>query len=189
MEAAASTKRSRSEEEEPRAQLSPVQIAMQLGSGAFAGVFGKTLLAPVDRVKILYQVSAERRYTIWSALKTAQNITQTTGVRGLWRGNGAALLRVAPYSSVAFTSFDIYKHELIARLGTEHETGARFLAGAMAGLTATAVTYPLDLLRARQAAHWGAEPLYSSYSQGLREITAKEGWGALFAGVRPTLGT
>jgi hypothetical protein len=30
----------------------------------------------------------------------------------------------------------------------------------MAGATATAVTYPFDLLRARMAAHWGPTSLY-----------------------------
>ena len=62
----------------------------------------------------------------------------------------------------------------------------RFLAGAAAGATATALTYPLDLLRARQAAHWAVTPRYKNVTAGLREIVRTEGPRALLGGlVRP----
>ena len=41
--------------------LSPVQLLL---SGAAAGSLGKTVTAPVDRVKILYQVAAGRSFTL-----------------------------------------------------------------------------------------------------------------------------
>ena len=43
----------------------------------------------------------------------------------------------------------------------------RFVAGAAAGATAQTITYPLDLLMARNAAHWNKVPRYTSYSKGL----------------------
>ena len=61
----------------------------------------------------------------------------------------------------------------------------RFWSGAGAGTVATLATYPLDLLRARVAAHWGVEPKYPSYAGALREIVRTEGAGALFSGVTP----
>lgn len=63
---------------------------------------------------------------------------------------------------------------------------SRFLAGAAAGVTATTFTYPLDLLRARMAAHWGTEPLYR-YRSAFKEIVRVEGLRSLAAGLTPTL--
>jgi hypothetical protein len=49
----------------------------------------------------------------------------------------------------------------------EMAAGMAQRADAAAGATATMVTYPLDLLRARMAAHWGVETRYPSYRDAL----------------------
>ena len=53
--------------------------------------------------------------------------------------------------------------------------------------TATTATYPLDLIRARMAAHWSKTPRYSSFLQGAREIIKQEGFVSLYGGITPTL--
>jgi hypothetical protein len=53
----------------------------------------------------------------------------------------------------------------------------RFIAGAAAGASATIVTYPFDLLRARMAATFN--PRFDSYGSAVREIVAKEGVSVL----------
>lgn len=62
----------------------------------------------------------------------------------------------------------------------------RFLSGALAGLTASSLTYPLDLARARMA----VTDKYSGY-RTLREVFVKiwhsEGPKQLFRGYAPTL--
>ena len=172
--------------------LSPVQLLL---SGAAAGSLGKTVTAPVDRVKILYQVAAGRSFTLARGVQTARDIVIQQGTTALWRGNGAAMYRVIPYSGIAFSCFDQY-HTLFltrwARAGAdsgtrEKDAFSRFSAGAAAGATATALTYPFDLLRARMAAHWGSEPRYPSYGAAILEIMRTEGAAALFSGLKPTL--
>ena len=183
-------------------------------AGSIAGAIAKTCIAPGDRVKILFQVNANRAFSMSKAIRTARTIVQNSGVLGLWRGNGAVLLRVVPYSGLTYLCFSFYERTLLSiaadaaggeRSEGEEEGGptglqrrspraeetirvfARFCAGSMAGATATMCTYPLDLLRARMAAHWGVEMPYRSYSDALREIVRKEGAGALFNGLKPTL--
>ena len=69
----------------------------------------KTTIAPADRVKILYQVSPDRPFSLQSAWATGRQIVRASGVQGLYRGNCAMLLRVVPYSGTAFHSFNVFE--------------------------------------------------------------------------------
>ena len=95
--------------------LSPVQLLL---SGAAAGSLGKTVTAPIDRVKILYQVAAGRRFTLALGMQTARDIVTQHGTAALWRGNGAAMYRVVPYSGIAFSCFDRYHTLFLSRWGS-----------------------------------------------------------------------
>lgn len=57
-----------------------------------------------------------------------------------------------------------------------------FTSGAAAGLVATTVTYPLDLLRTRFAAQ-GTERVYDGLVASVREITRNEGFTGFFRGL------
>lgn len=61
-------------------------------------------------------------------------------------GNGAQMVRIFPYAATQFTSFELYK-----RFFGEDSHIGRFAAGSSAGVTAVALTYPLDTIRARLA--------------------------------------
>ena len=169
-----------------REHLTSIEL---LGCGAAAGAVGKSVLAPVDRVKLMYMTSQHRTFTLTEALQTARSITQQSGVRGLWAGNGAAMMRVVPYSALTFTSFDRYEKLIQTTFGREKSIVTRLGAGAAAGATATLVTYPLDLLRTRMAAHWTATSPYGSLGPigTMRQIVQAEGIGALWGGLGPTL--
>jgi len=168
-----------------REQLTAVEL---LSCGAAAGATGKTLLAPVDRVKLMYMTSSRRSFSISEAAATARGITQTAGLRGLWAGNGAAMMRVVPYSALTFTTFDCFERGLLRSFGGERGVLSRLSAGAAAGATATLVTYPLDLLRTRMAAHWTAKSKYDGGAvAAVRDIVRAEGVAALWSGLGPTL--
>ena len=62
-----------------------------------------------------------------------------------------------------------------------------FVAGATAGATATAVTYPLDLLRTRFAAQ-GSDKVYSSLMGSIRAIARTEGTRGFFQGIGAGVG-
>ena len=82
-----------------------------------------------------------------------RDIIRNEGVLGLWAGNGVNLIRVFPAKAVVFSSNDLYKGMFRSWSGTQPEQplpGAlSFLAGGLAGMTASACTYPLDFARGR----------------------------------------
>merc|ERR1719245_654750 len=80
-------------------KLKPVE---RLVCGGVAGAIAKTVIAPGDRVKIVFQTDPSRRFSWAAAWQLGAKIMTEQGIRGLWRGHGATLLRVAPYSATSF---------------------------------------------------------------------------------------
>jgi solute carrier family 25 phosphate transporter 23/24/25/41 len=64
------------------------------------------------------------------------------------RGNGINVLRIAPYSAVQFSSYELVKGIMIS-LGAQIDTPHRLFAGSLAGIASVVSTYPLDLVRSR----------------------------------------
>jgi len=160
----------------------------QILAGWMSGGMDKSVIAPGDRVKILYHVNAERTFTLGKAWKTASNIVRNNGWHSLWRGNLATMMRIIPHSGIGYMMFDRTESAIQHYSGYETKTPfTRFVAGAVAGGTATMVSYPFDLMRARMAAHWGREAPYPSYQTAFRAIIGTEGPLALYHGLKPTL--
>lgn len=76
------------------------RVLHHLLAGALAGATAKTVEAPLDRVKIIFQVS-NKRFTLRAAARQLVAIAQSEGVAGLWKGNGA-LVSLPPGSSPLF---------------------------------------------------------------------------------------
>eukprot|EP00050_Salpingoeca_kvevrii_P021604 m.113113 g.113113 ORF g.113113 m.113113 type:complete len:592 (+) comp9415_c2_seq1:814-2589(+) len=168
-------------------QIHTLTTVESLVAGGIAGAVAKTVIAPGDRIKIVYQVDPKRIFSLGSAWRSGRAIVRNHGVTGLWRGNGATMIRVIPSASISYMTFDRYQRLITRLFGIEADVTTRFVAGAAAGATSTLFTYPLDLLRARMAAHWDAKPRYTSYVGAFQQITREEGARALFNGLRPTL--
>ena len=114
----------------------------------------KTVVGPLDRVKILFQASNPQfaKYTgSWFGVATAiRDIFAQDGVRGLFRGHSATLLRIFPYAGIKFLAYEQIRARIIPNAG--HETAARrFASGSLAGMVSVFFTYPLEVLRVRLA--------------------------------------
>jgi hypothetical protein len=72
-----------------------VIVAMkQFLSGAISGVAAKTLIAPLDRAKILFQVSQER-FSYGAVVRQAKATIANEGFTSLYKGNLATVSRCA----------------------------------------------------------------------------------------------
>lgn len=170
---------------------SPVQLSAldSLFCGACAGAAAKTVIAPGDRIKILFQTNPHKRFTWRGVWETGRGIWCEAGLSGFWRGHGATLLRVCPSAAITYTCYPRYEAMLRKKFDTTNTNTHfhRFLAGACSGMTATTLTYPLDLLRAQYAASLGRHPPHQSYFKGMLKIYTQRGVRGLFQGLRPTL--
>ncbi|KAJ3131844.1 hypothetical protein HK100_005937 [Physocladia obscura] len=125
-------------------------ILRTLVAGGFAGCAAKTVIAPMDRVKILFQTDNPRYIKYSGVFRAIRDIYSANGITSLFQGHSATLLRIFPYAAIKFMSYEQYKDWIMPR--REDETPLRrTIAGSLAGVSSLFVSYPLDLLRTRLA--------------------------------------
>ncbi|KAL5573021.1 hypothetical protein UlMin_022618 [Ulmus minor] len=126
-------------------------IVKELVAGGVAGGVAKTFVAPLERVKILFQTRRDEYQSI-GLLGSFKKIAKTEGVAGFYRGNGASVARIVPYAALHYMAYEQYRRWIIH---TFPDVGRGpvldLVAGSFAGGTAVLFTYPLDLVRTKLA--------------------------------------
>ena len=119
-------------------------------AGGVAGAVSRTVVSPLERLKILYQIqSAGRNEYKMSIYKALKKMYTDEGWRGFMRGNGTNCIRIIPYSAVQFGAYNIYKRFAEPSPGADLAPLRRLVCGGMAGITSVTFTYPLDIVRTR----------------------------------------
>lgn len=147
-----------------------------LVAGGFAGMLAKSVVAPIDRIKILYQITSAPFYLV-DVPNVITRIIREEGVTALWKGNTATMIRVFPYAGIQFMVFNKCKSYIVSCHNNEHDGGGgkfmtmtetnnetkrinqqgnltpieSLVAGSAAGALSVLFTYPLDLTRAQLA--------------------------------------
>lgn len=138
-----------------------------LVAGGIAGMTAKTVVAPFDRIKILYQISSAE-FHIHKVPGVAAKIIRDEGFGALWKGNIATMIRVFPYSGIQFMVFDRCKTFLLREQEMNYLTKKSkdpstskpkwglsplqsLSSGMLAGAMSVCATYPLDLTRCQLA--------------------------------------
>ena len=79
-------------------------------AGGVAGAVSRTVVSPLERLKILFQIqSAGRTEYKLPVGKGLMKMWKDEGWRGFMRGNGANCIRIIPYSAVQFSSYNSYR--------------------------------------------------------------------------------
>ncbi|KAF8971161.1 mitochondrial carrier domain-containing protein [Flammula alnicola] len=139
--------------------ISP-EVASYFVAGGCAGAASRTVVSPLERLKIIQQVQprgSDAQYKgVWSSLL---RMWREEGFQGFMRGNGINCLRIVPYSAVQFTTYEQLKKFFTKHGSKELDTPKRLAAGALAGITSVCSTYPLDLVRSRLSIATASVPL------------------------------
>lgn len=164
----------------------------ELIAGGAAGGFAKTVIAPLERTKILYQT----QYATFRSFGVTQSlhfIHKKEGLLGFYKGNGASVIRVVPYAALHFMTYEQYRRWISDHYPKWAPPGAvvDLLAGSLAGGTAVLCTYPLDLARTMLAyqvrdARTGLQA-YKSIGDVFDKVIRQSGFRGMYRGIGPTL--
>ncbi|KAI0474522.1 mitochondrial carrier domain-containing protein [Xylaria cf. heliscus] len=167
-------------------------------AGGVAGAVSRTVVSPLERLKILLQVqSAGHNEYKLSVGKALGKMWKEEGWRGFMRGNGTNCIRIVPYSAVQFGSYNLYRRHFFERQpGTVMGPLERLLCGGIAGITSVVFTYPLDIVRTRlsiQTASFAAlgevpkDKLPGMWTTMVLMYKSEGGMAALYRGIIPTV--
>eukprot|EP00697_Spironema_sp_BW2_P007272 gnl/Spiro4/21515_TR10542_c0_g1_i1.p1 gnl/Spiro4/21515_TR10542_c0_g1~~gnl/Spiro4/21515_TR10542_c0_g1_i1.p1 ORF type:complete len:319 (-),score=78.26 gnl/Spiro4/21515_TR10542_c0_g1_i1:154-1110(-) len=137
------------------------QLTSDLLVGGSIGAIAKTVMAPVERVKILYQSMLKNPDVLSGKLKPyssypdcVRRVLSEQGALAFWRGNLVNCLRYAPQqgSALAFNdalnnAFPVYD----ANTDFWKSFVVKLTSGGLAGALANTICYPFDFARTRLA--------------------------------------
>ncbi|KAB1209066.1 Adenine nucleotide transporter BT1, chloroplastic/mitochondrial [Morella rubra] len=154
----------------------------RLISGAIAGAVSRTVVAPLETIRTHVMVGSLGH----STTEVFQNIMKSEGWKGLFRGNLVNVIRVAPSKAIELFAFDTVQKHLTPKPGIPPTIpiAASLIAGAVAGVSSTLATYPLELLKTRLTVQRGA---YKNLLDAFMKILLEEGPAELYRGLSPSL--
>ena len=161
---------------------SPVFYGIKLiFAGAVAGIISRTACAPLEMISTVVMCGRGDGSSLGTALR---NVWRAEGMKGLFKGNGANCLKVAPSRGMQFLVYENVKRIMVASSWTLTPFARLFAAG-IAGMIAAAVVYPLDVIKTLLT-------LYPDDCRGIGDafnkvMTTGGGVPGLYRGLGPTL--
>ncbi|KAH3900884.1 thiamine transporter TPC1 SCDLUD_002342 [Saccharomycodes ludwigii] len=137
-----------------------VPFYKSLIAGSLSGIVARTFTAPLDVIKIHYQLlprNIATKKTTRSTLHGNNDIKlfniikkiykAENSIKGFFKGNVPGLLMYMVYGSVQFSSYSYFNSHL--SIFTKNEALHSFIVGGLSGICSSVVSYPLDILRTR----------------------------------------
>ena len=145
-------------------------------SGGVAGVVSRTCTAPMDRIKVLLQVSPDvgnKSIQVTGVRQGVQAIYKDGGWKAFFRGNATNVIKTIPESAARYWMYENMKHILSNRDMGDISLVSRFIAGSSAGLFAQFLVYPLEVVKTRLAV--APTGFYTSIFTTMERIAKHEG--------------
>jgi solute carrier family 25 phosphate transporter 23/24/25/41 len=160
-------------------------------AGGLAGITAVLATYPLElvRTRMAYRIcEGAMRNQYASILSTLRSVVLTNGPLGLYAGIGMTLVGTLPFEAIKFGTYDtlkqLFPRDADGRIGPM----GTLLTGATAGALAHTLTYPLDTIRRRmQISGATGVATYTGVGQCCRLMLEKEGAGAFFYGLAPTV--
>jgi solute carrier family 25 (adenine nucleotide translocator) protein 4/5/6/31 len=137
------------------------QLLSDLFIGGSIGAVAKTVMAPVERVKLLLQTQDSNPEVISGKIKPysgigdcLKRVVADQGALALWRGNLVNCLRYAPQQGSALAFNDALNNafpKYDAKTNFWASLGVKLFSGGLAGALANTICYPFDFARTRLA--------------------------------------
>ena len=161
-------------------------------AGAIAGIISRTFCAPIEMVSTVMMCRGD---AVASMTDELRKTWKREGFRGMFKGNGANCLKVAPSRGTQFLVYEFVKRKMVLAsfgmvaagagggAGSLH-AGARLCAGGVAGMVAAAIVYPLEVVKTMLTLY---PEKCESIGAALGFVHRTSGIGGLYRGLGPTL--
>ncbi|KAI9766376.1 MAG: Mitochondrial oxaloacetate carrier protein [Geoglossum simile] len=160
-------------------------LGINIFSGATSGILGAAAGSPFFLVKTRLQsyspflpVGTQHPYR--NAFDGLRQIQQTEGVKGLYRGVGAAMVRTGFGSSVQLPTYFFAKRRLIKHFGMQEGPTLHLMSSSASGFVVCCVMHPPDTIMSRMYNQTGN--LYSGVFDCLYKTIKTEGLLAIYKG-------
>ncbi|KAL3155458.1 hypothetical protein ABBQ38_011014 [Trebouxia sp. C0009 RCD-2024] len=154
-----------------------------MAAGGIAGAISRTCTAPVDRLKMLLQI--QDGATALTLRGGMQKMAAEGTIKAYFRGNGVNVVKIAPETALRLTLNDRIK-AVVAKNHMERITPwERMACGGLAGASAQAIIYPMELVRTRLAV--SSQGQYKGMADCIRNVLKYEGFRAFYRGLTPSL--
>ncbi|XP_046852752.1 mitochondrial carnitine/acylcarnitine carrier protein-like [Xenia sp. Carnegie-2017] len=175
------------QEKNPNEEMSNFQ---NFNAGMVAGVFTTGIMTPGERIKCLLQIqqasTGEAKYN--GPLDCAKKIIKESGIRGLYKGTCATLLRDLPGTGMYFMTYELLLKSMTPEGKTRSEISPLMIltAGGFAGMANWSISIAPDTMKSRlQTAPDGTYP--NGVRDVFRQLIREEGPQALFKGITPIM--
>lgn len=175
--------------------LGKITMPWEIIAGSSAGACQVIFTNPLEIVKIRLQMQGGQKAKVLAPgeipLKklTAGQIIKQLGVKGLYKGASACLLRDVPFSAIYFPTYANIKKYVFNfdpdDVNKKHNlnTFELLISGAMAGAPAAFFTTPADVIKTRlQMERKSGDVKYTGIAQAFGTIMKNEGFSAFFKG-------
>jgi len=171
----------------------PLTIPQYFLCGAFVGLSVSFVEGPVDLFKSQLQSQgvggAKVRYT--GFIDCAKQIASNYGIRGVYQGLQATLIRDIPANSLYFGVYELARRGLLSKGQKVEDLPAWkvLLAGGLGGMAFWAFTYPTDVVKSsiQTDSIVRSERKYKNYVDAVRKIYAADGVRGFFKGFTPCM--
>lgn len=160
-------------------------LGVNVFSGAASGILGAMAGSPFFLVKTRLQsyspslpVGTQHKYR--NALDGLRQIYGSEGVKGLYRGMGAAMVRTGAGSSVQLPTYFFAKRRLIKHAGMQDGLPLHLMSSACSGFVVCCFMHPPDTVMSRMYNQRGN--LYSGIFDCLYKTISTEGVLAVYKG-------
>ncbi|KAI9292845.1 mitochondrial carrier [Neoconidiobolus thromboides FSU 785] len=172
---------------DPSDKLTMSQICF---AGGFSAIPATLLMTPIERVKCVLQIqgsSAEVTTKYKGPVDAVRGLLAQGGIKSLYKGTFATLLRDVPGSVAYFGAYEGFKALFTPASATPDQLSplAVFVAGGLAGMANWAVAIPPDVIKSRLQT--APEGTYKGVADVFVKLVKHEGPGALFKGLGPAM--
>ncbi|XP_077243702.1 mitochondrial substrate carrier family protein isoform X2 [Tasmannia lanceolata] len=185
-----------------KVQSSRPQLQVIIPSAAYGGAIISFVLCPAELVKCRMQVqgsdSVITKYKKYSGpLDCALKTIQSEGIKGIFRGGTATLLRESIGNAVFFSTYEYSRYYMHLQLDSTScwlghqpklliDTGIGIMSGGLAGVAFWSTVLPLDVAKTVIQTSPATNPSTNPF-QMLSSIYTRVGVRGCYAGLSPTL--